>query len=72
MIFKLKNDEFRNLQSNLEKLKKEIEDIENKIENQGIEAYFSINSDILEYAHNAFVSMRVLGYVKNFKGEQNE
>jgi hypothetical protein len=66
-VFKLKNDEFRNLQSNLKKLKKEIEDIENKIENQGIEAYFSINSDILEYAHNAFVSMRVLGYVKNFK-----
>ena len=71
-MFKLKNDEFRNLQSNLKKLKKEIEDIDNKIENQGIEAYFSVNSDMLEYAHNVFVSMRVLGYVKNFKGENNE
>jgi hypothetical protein len=71
-MFKLKNDEFRNLQSNLKKLKKEIEDIDNKIENQGIEAYFSINSDMLEYAHNVFVSMRVLGYVKNFIGEENE
>ena len=66
-MFKLKNDEFRNLQSNLKKLKKEIEDIDNKIENQGIEPYFSINSDMLEYAHNVFVSMRVLGYIKNFK-----
>ena len=71
-IFELKNREFMNLTQNLKKLKKSIEEIETKIEDEGMDAYYSINSDILEYAHNAFVSMRVLGYIKNFKGENNE
>jgi hypothetical protein len=70
--FKLKNDEFRKLKSNLVKLNKEISDIEQKIDTGGIESYFSIDSDILEYAHNIFISMRILGYIKNFKGEKNE
>ena len=71
-IFELKNKEFMNLTENLKKLKKSIEEIETKIEDKGTDAYYSINSDILEYAHNAFISMRVLGYIKNFKGEENE
>ena len=71
-MFELKNQEFRSLKTNLEKLKKEIEQIEIKIQNDGIKGYYSINSDILEYAHNVFVSMRILGYIKNFKGEKNE
>jgi hypothetical protein len=71
-LFKLKNNEFRILQDNLKKIKKEIETIELQIENHGLDAHFSINSDILEYAHNVFVSMRVMGYIKNFKGEEDE
>ena len=71
-ILELKNREFMTLTENLKKLKKSIEEIENKIEDKGTDAYYSINSDILEYAHNAFISMRVLGYIKNFKGEENE
>jgi hypothetical protein len=53
-------------------LKKEIEQIEIKIQNDGIEGYYSVNSDLLEYAQKAFVSMRVLGYIKNFIGEKDE
>ena len=71
-ILELKNREFMTLTENLKKLKKSIEEIENKIEDKGTDAYYSINSDILEYAHNAFISMRVLGYIKNFKGDENE
>lgn len=71
-LFELKNREFMSLTENLKKLNKSIKEIETKIEDEGMEAYYSINSDILEYAHNAFVSMRVLGYIKNFKGENNE
>lgn len=71
-IFELKNNEFRILQNNLKKLKKEIETIELQIEDHALDAYFSINSDILEYAHNAFISMKILGYIKNFKGEEDE
>ena len=71
-MFKLKNQEFKTLIINLKNLKKEIERIEAKIENQGIEGYDSYNSDILEYARNIFISMRMLSYIKNFKGEDNE
>jgi len=71
-IFEIKNQEFRTLQDNLKKLKKEIEQIEIKIQNDGIEGYYSINSDVLEYARNVFISMKVLGYIKNFKGEESE
>lgn len=71
-LFELKNREFMSLTENLKKLNKSIKEIETKIEDEGMDAYYSINSDILEYAHNAFVSMRVLGYIKNFKGENNE
>lgn len=70
--FEIKNKEFRDLQDNLKKLKKEIEQIELKIQNDGIEGYYSVNSDLLEYSQKAFVSMRVLSYIKNFKGEENE
>ena len=69
-LFELKNREFMSLTENLKKLNKSIKEIETKIEDEGMDAYYSINSDILEYAHNAFVSMRVLGYIKNFKGER--
>jgi len=72
MIFDIKNDQFRILKTNLEKLKKEIESIETKIETQGLEGYYSVDSDILDYAHKAYVSMKMLGYIKNFKGENNE
>ena len=71
-IFEIKNQEFRTLQDNLKKLKKEIEQIEIKIQNDGIEGYYSINSDVLGYARNVFISMKVLGYIKNFKGEESE
>ena len=71
-LFELKNKEFMSLTENLKKLNKSIKEIETKIEDEGMDAYYSINSDILEYAHNAFISMRVLGYIKNFKGENNE
>jgi hypothetical protein len=71
-FFDIKNKEFRSLQINLKKLKKEIEQIEIKIQNDGIEGYYSVNSDLLEYAQKAFVSMRVLGYIKNFIGEKDE
>ena len=71
-LFELKNREFMSLTENLKKLNKSIKEIETKIEDKGMDAYYSINSDILEYAHNAFISMRVLGYIKNFKGENNE
>ena len=71
-MFKLKNQEFKTLIINLKNLKKEIERIEAKIENEGIEGYYSCNSDILEYARNIFISMRMLSYIKNFKGEKNE
>jgi uncharacterized protein YdcH (DUF465 family) len=71
-LFELKNREFMSLTENLKKLNKSIKEIETKIEDEGMDAYYSINSDILEYAHNAFISMRVLGYIKNFKGENNE
>ena len=70
--FEIKNKEFRDLQDNLKKLKKEIEQIELKIQNDGIEGYYSVNSDLLEYSQKAFVSMRVLSYIKNFKGEEDE
>ena len=71
-LFELKNREFMSLTENLKKLNKSIKEIETKIEDEGMDAYYSINSDILEYAHNAFISMRVLGYIKNFIGENNE
>ena len=67
MMFKLKNDQFRNLKTNLLKLKKEIQSIEIKIETQDLEGHYSINSDILDYAHEAYVSMKILGYIKNFE-----
>jgi DNA mismatch repair ATPase MutS len=66
-MFKLKNDEFRRLKTNLTKLNKSILEIEQKIDAEGIETYFSVNSDILEYAHNIYISMRILGYIKNFE-----
>ena len=71
-FFEIRNDEFRTLQTNLLKLKKQVEEIELKIQNDGIQGYYSVNSDVLEYARNVFISMRVLGYIKNFKGEENE
>ena len=71
-IFDLKNDHFRILKTNLSKLKKEINNIEIKIQNDGIEGYYSINSDILNYAQKAYISMKMLSYIKNFKGESNE
>jgi len=66
-MFNLKNDEFRRLKTNLTKLNKSILEIEQKIDAEGIETYFSVNSDILEYAHNIYISMRILGYIKNFE-----
>lgn len=66
-IFDLKNQEFKNLQVNLKNLKKNIERIEEKINNEGIEGYYSVNSEILEYAKNAYMSMRLLGYIKIFQ-----
>ena len=71
-IFDLKNDHFRILKINLSKLKKEIDNVEIKIQNDGIEGYYSIDSDILNYAQQAYISMKVLSYIKNFKGENNE
>jgi hypothetical protein len=71
-LFEIKNDSFRDLKTNLVKLKKTIEKIEIKIEEDGMDGYYSINSDILGYAHRVYTSMRVLGYIKNFKGENNE
>lgn len=71
-MFELKNQEFRSLKINLEKLKKEIEQIEIKIQNDGIRGYYSMNSDLLGYARNIFISMRILSYIKNFEGENNE
>ena len=70
--FEIKNQEFRTLQDNLKKLKKEVKEVELKIQNDGLEGYYSVNSDVLEYARNVFISMKVLGYIKNFKGEENE
>ena len=71
-LFEIKNDSFRDLKTNLVKLKKTIEKIEIKIEEDGMDGDYSINSDILDYAHSVYTSMRVLGYIKNFKGENNE
>lgn len=71
-MFELRNQEFRSLRTNLKKLKKEIEQIEIKIQNDGIEGYYSVNSDLLRYARDIFISMRILGYIKNFEGENNE
>ena len=71
-LFELRNQEFRMLEANLLKLKKEIQQIETKIQNNGIEGYYSINSDMLEYSRNVYISMKILGYIKNFKGEKNE
>jgi hypothetical protein len=71
-FFDIKNKEFRDLQDNLKKLKKEIEQIEIKIQNDGIEGYYSVNSDLLEYAQKVFISMRVLGHIKNFSRRTNE
>ena len=53
-------------------MKKEVKEMESKIQNDGLEGYYSVNSDVLEYARNVFISMKVLGYIKNFKGEENE
>lgn len=71
-IFDLKNEHFRILKSNLSKLKKEINNIEIKIQNDGIEGYYSIDSDILNYAEEAYISMKILSYIKNFKRQTNE
>ena len=71
-LFELKNKEFMSLKENLIKLKKIIQIVETKIEDAGMEAYYSINSEILQYASNVFISMKMLGYIKNFKGENNE
>lgn len=71
-LFEIKNDSFRDLKTNLVKLKKTIEKIEIKIEEDGMDGYYSINNDILDYARGVYISMRVLGYIKNFKGENNE
>lgn len=71
-LFELKNKEFMSLKENLIKLKKIIQIVETKIEDEGMEAYYSINSEILQYARNVFISMKMLGYIKNFKGENNE
>jgi hypothetical protein len=71
-LFDFRIEEFNKLKTNLAKLQKRIEKIEQDIEKSGVDAYYSINDEILEYAMGAYTSLRTLGYIKNFIGENNE
>ena len=42
------------------------------MEKSGVDAYYSIDDEMLEYAIGAYTSLRILGYIKNFIGENNE
>ena len=63
-LFDLKMNEFKKLKINISRLKKRIKQIEQNIEKNGIEAYYSINDEVLEYALAAHTSLRILGYIK--------
>ena len=71
-LFDFRMDEFRKLKTNLYKLQKRIEKIEQEIEKSGVDAHYSIDDEMLEYALGAYTSLRILGYIKNFIGENNE
>lgn len=56
----------KRLQKNIEKMEKECHSIKNNIQNNGISANFSINSNIYEIAADIYKDCSVLGYIKNF------
>jgi len=71
-LFDFRIEEFNKLKTNLDKLQKRIEKVEQDMEKSGVDAYYSIDDEMLGYAIGAHTSLRILGYIKNFIGENNE
>jgi len=65
----------KRLQMNIEKMEKECNSIKNSIQQNGVTANFSINTNIYEIASDIHKDCSMLGYIKNFNlqiGDKNE
>ena len=65
--FELKIQAVKEIESNLNTLIKKSKDILDRIDKEGINSNFSINSDILYIAQKIHSYSALLGYMKNFK-----
>lgn len=68
-IFQLQVRALKSLQTGSDTLKKKIKDLDDKISDQGINGYYSVNSEILTYAMSIWKSSAKLSELKALQDE---